>query len=191
MLNVDNEVWVDVKGYENIYKVSNKGKVKTNKGLIKKTFINNSGYECIDLHKNRKRKKHLIHRLVIEAFKPNPDKNKYTEVNHIDENKLNNNLDNLEWVTPSENRQHSIKSGRYAKIFTQKNSLGKKHKRNTTSKYHNVFYDKERNKWCGVIRHNGKNYGFKRFDTEIEAAKHVNKIIDIYGFYDRPKNIIN
>ena len=111
-------------------------------------------------------------------------------MNHIDENKNNNSLLNLSWVTSSGNKQHSIKSGTYDKIFTTKNTLGKKHLPNPTSKYHNVGYDKFRNKWRGSIRHNGKNLELKRFDTQEEAAMHVNYIIDKYQLFDRPKNVI-
>ena len=72
-----------------------------------------------------------------------------------------------------------------------KNSLGKKHLKNTHSKYHNVTYDKTKQKWTACIRSNGKNLLYKRFNTEEEAALHVNYIIDILGLTDRPKNVIS
>lgn len=112
------------------------------------------------------------------------------EVNHIDENKNNNSIYNLEWCTSSYNKQYSIKSGTYNKIFTQKNTLGKKHLKNTYSKYYNVSYDKNKNKWIGSIRDNKKNLGFKRFNTEIEAALYVNYLINLFNLTNRPKNTI-
>ena len=142
----------------------------------------------IDLRMNGERAKYLIHRLVAEYHVKNPQG--LDEVNHVNEDKLHNFCTNLVWCTRQENILHSMAAGAYDKIYTQRNSLGKKHLPNTTSKYHNVSYDKNRNKWAALVRHQGKNYGRKRFDTEEEAALHVNKILDEYGFHDRPRNII-
>lgn len=185
--NLPDEIWVPVQGYENLYWISNKGRIHNNKKVMKPYRIN-SGYLCIDFTVNSAKKKNLVHRLVASAFLPNPDN--LPEVNHIDENKDNNSVTNLEWCTRSHNKQHSMATGTYDAIYTTKNSLGKKHLPNTSSKYHNVSYDKPRGKWRGCIRHQGKNLESKRFDTEIEAALHVNYLIDKYGLTDRPKNII-
>lgn len=97
-----------IKGYEN-YQISDNGIVINKKGKKRKTYITSYGYEHIQLHKNGKRKTFRIHRLVAEHFIPNYD-NK-TEVNHIDGNKLNNNVKNLEWCTRSENQLHAYKIG--------------------------------------------------------------------------------
>lgn len=185
--NLPNEVWKKVNNYEGIYWVSNKGRVKNNRKVMKFYRIN-SGYLCVDFTVNKEKKKFLVHRLVALHFCDNPSE--YPEVNHIDENKSNNCAANLEWSSRSHNKQHSMATGTYNKIYTTKNSLGKKHKPNTSSKYHNVSYDKNRDRWTAVIISNKKKYGFKRFKTEEEAALHVNWIIDEYGFTDRPKNII-
>ena len=112
------ENWKDIKGYEGYYQVSNEGRVRSLKrtisnnggaqeleGKTKSTRIKNSGYEITDLYKNGERKTFMIHRLVADAFIPNHD-NK-SQVNHIDGNKLNNRVDNLEWVCQSENVIHS------------------------------------------------------------------------------------
>ena len=66
------------------------------------------GYLIITLHKNSKCRTASIHRLLAIQFIPNP--NNLEEVNHIDDNKLNNNLINLEWCTPSDNQQHAVKT---------------------------------------------------------------------------------
>lgn len=186
IVDLPDELWKPIKGYEQLYWVSNKGRVKNNRKLMKFYRIN-SGYLCIDFTSNKVKKKFLVHRVVATNFLENTED--YPEVNHIDENKDNNTTDNLEWCSRSHNKQHSIASGTYHKIFTTRNSLGKKHLPNPTSKYHNVSYDKNRDKWVGQIRHQGKNRGMKRFNTEAEAALHVNTTIDELGLTDRPRNI--
>lgn len=187
MLNNNNEIWKPVKGFETYYEISTLGNIRNSRKIMK-TYTNNRGYVCIDFTVNKVRTKHLVHRLVMMTFTPNPSN--LPEVNHKDENKSNNALSNLEWCSRSHNKQHSMATGTYNKIYTTKNSLGKKHKPNTASKYHNVGYDKERKKWTAVVISNKQKLGFKRFDTEEEAALHVNYIIDTYGLIDRPKNII-
>lgn len=188
MLNHDEE-WKPVINFEGLYEVSNLGRIRNTRGKILKTYIINSGYEALKFTVNGKRTNVLVHRAVAEVFCKKDSKTK-TEVNHINEIKSDNRAINLQWCTSKENKQHSIKSGAYNKIFTTKNSLGKKHLKNTTSKYHNVTYDKSRDKWKGCIRVKGKNMYPKRFKTEVEAALHVNWIIDTLSLKDRPKNII-
>jgi len=189
VLNINNEIWTPVPNFEKLYEISTNGRVRNNRNKIMKTYTNNSGYECIKFTVNKVRTSHLIHRLVAITYINNP--NNLPEVNHIDEDKHNNQKLNLEWVTSSANKQHSIASGTYNAIYETKNSLGKKHLPNTYSKYHNVSFDKARNKWSAMIRVNGKNMFQKRFNTEIEAAEHINWIIDELQLTDRPKNIID
>ena len=100
------EVWKDINGYEGLYQVSNKGRVRNTQSILK-TFECGSGYREIILTKCHKRTPKLIHRLVAEAFLPNTESKR--EVNHKDGNKHNNDVSNLEWVTPSENQSHSRK----------------------------------------------------------------------------------
>ena len=116
------EIWKPIKGYEGLYEVSNKGRIKSLKrytnsknefGNIKqnhneKILKNNTmktGYVMTTLYKEGKPKSFFIHRLVAEAFINNP--NNYKEVNHKDENKSNNNVENLEWCTRKYNNVYS------------------------------------------------------------------------------------
>ncbi len=116
------EEWRDINGYEGRYQVSNKGRVKslpryvnnhTGKLLVKEKFITLSktpkGYLHCYLSKGSRDKCFLVHRLVADAFIPNPD-NK-PQVNHIDCNKENNTVENLEWCTNGENQIHAYKNG--------------------------------------------------------------------------------
>ena len=119
------EIWKEVKGYEGLYQVSNLGnirsleritifesenqhkKYKANRHIkckMKKPTVNKCGYYKTVLYKNGKKINVLVHRLVAEAFLPNLN-NKPT-INHIDGNKLNNKLDNLEWATYPEQQLH-------------------------------------------------------------------------------------
>ena len=100
------EEWKEIAGYEGLYKVSNMGRVLNSDNQILKYF-DNGGYNRIALRdKNNVTQKHLVHRLVAMAFIDNP--NNLKEVNHKDKNKRNNTVENLEWVTGSENVRHYI-----------------------------------------------------------------------------------
>lgn len=110
------ELWKDIFGYENIYQISSYGNVRK---IINKNNdiqyqmlkpLKRTHYLSVHLYKNHIRKVFDIHRLVAKAFIPNPE-NKPC-VNHKDCNKLNNNVNNLEWVTLKENSQHSVKNKR-------------------------------------------------------------------------------
>ena len=124
----ENEVWKDVVGYEGYYKVSNKGNVfsvgrkdsRGNKigGRILKPIQSTGGYLQVQLCKNGKRKFKLIHRLVAEAFIPNP--NGLPQINHIDEIKDNNNVENLEWCTSKHNANHGTRNERRVKAQSKK-----------------------------------------------------------------------
>ena len=176
MLNLIKE---PIQGYEDIYWVDNLGNVYNARKRLK-TFFTKSGYECLKLSKDGVRTHPTVHRLVAETFIPNP-LNK-SEVNHKDGDKSNNKVSNLEWVTSSENKIHARNTG--LKIY---NNPTKGLKIGKGSQYRNVSYDKSRNKWIACVRHNNKSYGQKRFNTEVEAAKHVDATIDLHGL-DRPKN---
>lgn len=122
------EVWKDIFGYEGFYQVSNLGRVKSldriikykpsktrgeyeakTNGKISTQHKNIDGYIRVDLCKDGKHKSSLVHRLVALHFIPNPGM--LNQVNHIDGDKTNNYVDNLEWCTQAENAAHAVKIG--------------------------------------------------------------------------------
>lgn len=117
------EIWKDIRGYKEYYQVSSTGRIRSldrmvtnkrtgtmfSKGVVKKTYLNDHGYPICSLVTDGRRRTKSIHRLVAMAFIPNP-KNK-RDVNHKDLNKENNNIDNLEWMTRSENMKHAYDNG--------------------------------------------------------------------------------
>lgn len=119
----ENEVWKDITGFEGLYKVSNKGNVHsverigTNNrkfgGIALKPAYTKAGYLKVVLCKNGIRYYKIVHRLVAEAFIPNP--NNYPEVNHRDEVKFNNNVENLEWCDTRYNSNYGTRNERLSK----------------------------------------------------------------------------
>lgn len=129
------EIFKPIKDYEELYQVSNTGKVvriTTNKEL--KHDISKAGYHRVTLCKDGATKRFLVHRLVAAEFITN-DENK-PDINHIDNNPSNNYVDNLEWCTKSENMQHSRKQGRQDEVDTLRvTERAKLNKAATDSKY--------------------------------------------------------
>jgi hypothetical protein len=149
-----------IKDFEN-YSVSSFGNVKNNlTSKILKPRINNKGYYQLIIRNNTKDFTKKVHRLVAEAFIPN-DENK-TIVDHIDNNRLNNNISNLRWATNQENARNS-------KIST-KNTSGAK----------GVFYDKSSQKWRAQIKVDGKHKGLGSFETKEEALEARLKAVEKY-----------
>ena len=102
-----------VKGFEGMYEVTSSGLViSVRKHMLLKPKIDRYGYPVVTLFGRNRPRYVPIHRLVAEAFIPNPE-NK-PAVNHIDENKLNNSVENLEWVTVKENDNHGTRNIRMA-----------------------------------------------------------------------------
>ena len=107
------EIWHDIEGYEGLYQISNKGRVKSlkcGKERILRPGINIYGYMFVCLYHDNVKKCFKLHRLVAQAFIPNPE-NK-PQVNHKDENKLNNCVNNLEWSTAKENSNYGTRNER-------------------------------------------------------------------------------
>tara|TARA_R110002072_G_scaffold171877_1_gene325618 strand:- start:305 stop:784 length:480 start_codon:yes stop_codon:yes gene_type:complete len=147
------EEFRDVVGYEGIYKVSNLGNVKSLPNKVRfserilKPSLNSGGYFKIDLRKDNKTKTRTVHQLVAEAFLNHVPCGNSIEVDHINEDKLNNRLDNLQLLTSVEHR-------------------GK----GSSSKYIGVSWCKRDSKWLSRIRINGKLKNLGDFYLELEAA---------------------
>lgn len=108
----DMEIWKDIKGYEGLYQVNNYGQIKRGTRVLQ-PGIHPKGYQYVNLCKNNKVTTYRVHRLVAETFIPNPLK--LPEVNHKDEDKLNNNINNLEWCTRKENLNYGTGNERRSK----------------------------------------------------------------------------
>ena len=114
------QTWKDIKGYEGLYQVSNDGKVKSLTRVVKsrwgtdkplkekmvKEIVDSLGYSRLSLSKDGKVRTHKIHRLVAEAFLIGEG-----HINHIDGNKQNNSVENLEFCTSKENNNHALETG--------------------------------------------------------------------------------
>ena len=162
---MEKEIWKDIKGYEGFYQVSNLGRVRgldrvvnhgshnttrKIKGRIIKAGNNGTGYLFSPLQKDGKVKQVCVHRLVAQAFIPNP-KNK-PQVNHKDKVRDNNKSSNLEWCTVRENIC-------YSGLNIKK-----------TSKYTGVCWHKFSKSWRAAIDINGKRIELGNYKTE-ELAK--------------------
>ena len=137
MINLEQEIWKDIKGYEGLYQVSNLGRVKSLERQVWNRFqmvnkpekilkprSNYKGYVVYALFNHNKRKDYKGHWLVLSMFKDNPE-NK-PQINHINGIKDDNRLCNLEWCTNSENQIHAIKTG-LRKIYRGKDNPTSKH----------------------------------------------------------------
>lgn len=160
-IELKNEIWKDIPGYEELYQISNLGRVKSlereilrrykvlAKEKILKSNISKDGYYKVSLCKDSKGKNYKVHQLVAMAFLNHIPCGREIEVNHKDEDKTNNRLENLELLTYEEHLK-----------FTY---------RNATSKYIGVCFNKKTNKWLSAIKINGKSKGLGSFKTELEA----------------------
>lgn len=156
------EIWKDIKDYEGVYQVSNYGRIRSldreilrkkvgkihKKGQILKLQKSKNGYYTCKLSKNNKKPSKFVHRIVAETFLPNP--NNYPCVNHIDENKLNNKIENLEWCTYLYNNTYGTKRERLRKAQT-----GKKYSQETKEKMSKIHKGKKR------VSLGGKKYVYR------------------------------
>ena len=126
-MELPKQIWKDIPGYEGKYQVSNTGKVRSlnyrgtgKTKILKPSTHHRDGYKRVVLYKNDKQYYYLVHRLVAQAFIPNP--NNYPVVNHKDENPANNAVWNLEWCTMDYNIDYS-KNKKMEKQFKEANKI--------------------------------------------------------------------
>jgi hypothetical protein len=157
------EIWRDIPNFEGYYQVSNLGRVKSLerkikdalnryrvcKERIKAQAIDTNGYKIVCLCKNGKQKIYKIHKLVAMAFLNHIPCGHKEVVDHIDNDKMNNNLSNLQLTTMRHNSS--------------------KDRINGTSKYTGVYWGKKRKKWVAKIKIDGVNIFLGRFENELEA----------------------
>ena len=158
------EIFKDIPNYEGLYQISNIGRVKSlerkvrnsEKGFrvvkegILKNGDNGNGYLQIHLCKSKKRKCYKIHQLVAMAFLNHKTGSRRLVVDHVDNNKLNNKVSNLQ-------------------IISQRFNVSKDRK-NCSSKYTGVAWHKKSKKWRSTIRINGKNKWLGHYDKELDAS---------------------
>ena len=124
MEKITNEIWKDIVNYENIYQVSNLGRIRDAKSkIIKSQHLHKDGYFLITLYKDSTKLTCRVHRLVAQAFIPNP--HKLPEINHISGIKMDNRVCNLEWVSSRDNIKHAWGIGIYSKSILQRAQLKK------------------------------------------------------------------
>lgn len=154
------EVWKDIEGYEGLYQVSNLGRVRSlnynHTGEIKllKQDISHNGYKRAMLYKDGKMKRYLVHRLVAMTFISNPDD--LPIVNHKDENKTNNNVNNLEWCTYKYNNNYGTKKEKLSKSMKGK-SLSEEHKKKMSESHKGKHHSEETKKKIRETRKKGKD----------------------------------
>lgn len=178
------EIWKDIKNYEGLYQVSNLGNVRSipRQGAHKTLHILKPGrtrknYLQVSLTKNSIQKPFRVHRLVAIAFIPNP--NSYPQVNHIDGNKQNNCVENLEWCTNEYNMKESWRLGLRDNIYKK----GKENSRSVIINQYN-FQGEFVKKWY-CVRDIERELNFDNRNI-CACARHKRK--SAYGFIWRYEN---
>ena len=163
------EEWKDIKGYEGRYQISSFGRVKSlnyrctgREKILDFKSTNSRGYVIAKLCKEGKVKSYTVHKLVAEAFIPNP--NNYKEINHRDENKINNHVSNLEWCTRKYNCNYGTRNKRVSKSHKgktkgSKNGRARKILCVTTGKPFNCIKDAAK---CYSINYSTLKGGIKK-----------------------------
>ena len=160
------EEWRAVPGYEGLYMVSNIGNVKSLiKNKIIKYFINKKGYRLVSLSKNGIIKKFSVHRLVAQAFIPNPDN--LPQVNHKDEDKTNNNVDNLEWCDAKYNNNYGTANIRRSETLIKN--------RYCTGLSEEEYMKKYRDKNKEKLRERNREYNKKYYEKNREKIREYRK----------------
>lgn len=155
------ENWASINNSLN-YQISTYGRVRNIiSGTIRKLYLRPDGYYSISLRENGRLKTYKVHRLVAEAFIPNP--NNYPSIDHIDRSRVNNNYNNLRWVTNAMNAKNKSKQS------------------NNSSGVTGVSFDNKSNKWRAEIRVNGMHI-IKRFYMYQNAVSFRKQLELQYGF---------
>ena len=160
------EIWKPVVGYEGLYEVSSYGRVRSLdrydsrnrflKGRILRLNDDGKGYLRVQLSSNGKAKMYSVHRLVAIAFLPNPDN--LPEVNHRDEDKINNSVENLEWCDGKYNVNYGTRNDRIRDTRLKNGTYTGLSKEEYKKRYWNNYYEKNKDK----IRDYQKQYYFKK-----------------------------
>ena len=160
------EIWCPIKGYEGIYEVSDQGRVRSlkfGKERILKQGKPQNGYLQVDLYKNGEQKKYLVHRLVSKTFIPNPDN--LPEVNHIDEDKENNTVQNLEWCDRKYNQNYGNRTQRQSEKcskpvlqYTKSGEFVREWKSATDVERNLGYYSQNISSCCTGKRKNAHNF---------------------------------
>lgn len=188
------EVWRDIKDYEGLYQVSNLGDVRSlnynQTGEIKVLKQGNAkGYKRVGLFKNGKTKQYSVHRLVALAFISNPDD--LPMVNHKDEDKTNNNVNNLEWCTHEYNMSYGTRNERISKKHKGKHrseetkkkiseghkgkTLSEEHKKNLSETRKGKYKGKESSVSKPILMYDKKGNFIRRFDCIRQTNEYFNK----------------
>ncbi len=164
MTGIVNEEWRTISEYEN-YQISNLGRVKNIKTeRILKPAIEERGYHRTSLYKDGKVSKFHIHRLVAQEFVENPTEKLY--IDHIDRNSSNNCINNLRWVSSSQNQMNRTKSS------------------NKSSAFKGVSFNKKLGKWSCQIIIDGKKQHHGIFEIEQDAARKYNEVaMQLFGIH--------
>lgn len=162
------EYWKDIPDYEGLYMVSNMGRIRALAKMVRTTLpnqpgyrfspmqevapiIQKSGYAHVGLWRNGACQQCRLHRLVAQAFCPNDDPEHKTQVNHINENKLDNRAVNLEWVTPKQNTNHGGAIAR--RLYGRQRAVECISLDGTLLR--TFISQADANAWCGVARNDG------------------------------------
>jgi hypothetical protein len=172
--NSDIEIWKDIPNYEGYYQASNLGNIRSldrldrldslgrlgreRKGMVLKKTLSNRGYYGVSLSKKGKNISHRIHVLVASVFLEHTPCGHEVVVDHIDNDKLNNRVNNLQLITQRQNSSKDRKGG--------------------SSKYVGVFWYKASKKWESMIGYKGKQIYLGRFKNELDAAASYNLALE-------------
>ena len=173
------EIWKDIKGYENIYQISSYGRVKSLKRIsdcgrhLPEKILkagNSHGYKSVTLRKNGASKIHSVHRLVGQTFIENPCN--FPCINHKDEDKTNNKVNNLEWCTQKYNANYGTRNKRFGdkhgKKVIQFDLSGNEIRRWISCAEAGRYYGRSRITIADACRKHSKSCGYLwRYESEV------------------------